>query len=233
MSINSLYSRNRGEPLDWVEFFDDFFGDAGDTLLNPWAVDAETGNSTEDFVTDTPNGVYRIATDSTSEGQASRLSFGENLQINLSQKPLVEFRVAVTGSGTNALGSADQRLAVGVCSGLTNGEDTLDSTTTNAWFRIEGANGSWLIESDDGTTDDDDNDTNLDITDGEWTRLAIDFQDLAKVRFYIGGVEVGDLDMSALSANTEVEPVIVMQRDAGTEVEQIDVDYVRFRMERV
>jgi len=234
MSISSLYSRNRANPLDWSDFFDDFYGDAGDTPLNPWAVDTEN-TGVNDFVTDSACGVYRIGTGTDNETQSAQLSWGTNLEINLSKKPLFEARIKLTLSGSNALGHANQRMVWGVGTGQAAAETALDNSTINAWFRIEGTDGKIYTEVDDNVSgNDDDNDTGETIDESVYYTYAIDFQDLSSVKFFIDGSQVGaGLDLSAITANQGVEPYFCVHRtsDADT-AELMLIDYVRVRQER-
>lgn len=213
---------------EYVEIHEDFFGDAGQTLPPPWKY-AETGSSTN------PTGDYSAAADgrfvlthsADSEAQSMRVDWGDSTQINLSKKPVFEARLAVNFAGANF--SADQRIVIGLASAY---NATLDSIATNAWFRIEGANLNILAETDDGTTDDDDNDTGIDIVDNTMTVFEIDCSDLSAVRFSVDGVHAAVLDMSDVTANTLVQPIIAIQRDAGTEQEVVTIDYVRVTAER-
>ena len=95
-----------------------------------------------------------------------------------------------------------------------------------AWFRVEGANLNILKETDDGTTDTDDTDTTIDIVDNTWTRLRIDMTTLAAVAFSVDGVAAGGAAMSIPLASGNLQPFIEQQKDAGAEVETLDIDYV-------
>ena len=56
---------------------------------------------------------------------------------------------------------------------------------------------------------------------------------LSAVKFYVDGVEVATtIDVSALLSDDGLQPYIEMQRDAGTEVETLDIDYVFVRSGR-
>lgn len=214
---------------EYVEHHDDFFGDAGQSLGRPW-VYTETGastNPTGDFVSGVGPGVFRLLHSADSEAQTMRIDHGDTLMINMSKKPRLEVRAKIDFAG--AAFSADQRAVIGFSSAYSA---TLDNATTNAWFRIEGASLNILAESDDGTTDDDDNDTGVDLVDNTFTVFEIDATDLSNVGFYVDGVRCAGLDMSALAANTFVQPIIAIQRDAGTEAEKLDIDYVRITWER-
>lgn len=203
-----------------------FVKDAGDTLPDAWGIDAETANSTEDYVTDQACGIYTLQHDATAEAQSMQLFATDNLWIDLFEKPIIEWRCRLDLTGTNALGSADQRVVVGVCSGHTNAEDALDATTVNAWFRMEGTSANILVETDDDSTNTDDQDSGVDLVDNTWTHFKIDFSNLADVKFHIDGVEQSGsaMVMSNISSSVLVQPIACIQRDGGAELEKVYVD---------
>lgn len=231
ISVGGAVVAKRGMARNqYVEHYEEFLGDVGQALGRPW-VYTETGvstNPTGDFVSGVGDGVFRLLHSADSEAQTMRVDWGDTLMINMSKKPRIEVRAKIDFAGANF--SADQRAVLGLASAY---NATLDNIATNAWFRVEGANLNILIESDDGTLDDDDNDTTLDLVDNAWTIFEIDCSDLDNVTFRVNGTQVAQrLDMGALTANTWVQPVIAIQRDAGTEAEKLDIDYCRITWER-
>lgn len=223
----AVISRRGFARNEFVSEFNDFLGDAGQTPPPPWKY-AETGTSTN------PTGDYLSAADGRfalthsvdSEAQTMRLDWGDNLLINMSKKPRLEVRALINFAG--ATFSADQRLVIGFASAY---NATLDSIAHNAWFRIEGANLNILREVDDATTDTDDVDTTVDIVDNTMTVFEVDV-DLPSVRFMVNGVACGKMAMAALPANSLVQPIIAIQRDAGAELEVLTVDYAQITWER-
>lgn len=213
---------------EYVEFYDDFLGDAGQALGRP-GVYTETGGGgfTGDFISGAEAGVYRLLHGNANEAQSGRYDWGDTLQINMSKKPRMECRVRLNPNA--AAFSADQRCVIGLASA---DNATLDSVVTNAWFRIEGANLNILAETDDGTTDDDDNDTGVDYVKNAWMVLEIEVVSLTQVEFRVDGVLVQTLSLAALAANTFVQPYINIQKDAGTETENLDIDYLHITWER-
>jgi len=213
------------------KYDEEFAKPAGDTLPDYWGVDQQTGNSTADYVSDEGTGGYSLIHDSTSEAQAMQLTGGDNLQIDLNEQPIVEWWVRVDGTGTNALGSADQRLVIGVCSNHTNAEDALDATTYNAWFLFKGADANIYVEADDNNTNTDDQDSGIDLVDNAENHFLIDFSDLSAVKFEINGVEQSGASvvMSNISSETLVQPIVCIQRDAGAEEEKVYIDRFRVR----
>ncbi|MCP4962778.1 MAG: hypothetical protein GY925_26360 [Actinomycetia bacterium] len=211
-----------------VEYFEDFLGDAGQTLPPPM-VATKTGTSTNNTVDYAAGsgGTYALTHSADSEAQTMRLDCGDSLLFNMSKAPRLECRLKLNMAG--AAMSADQRVVVGFASAY---NATLDSVVTNAWFRLEGAVLDIFTESDDATTDDDDNNTGVDFVDDTYLVLEIDTADLSAVGFYVDGVLVSELDMSTLGADTLVQPIVAIQRDAGTEQEVLTVDYIHVIQER-
>lgn len=223
----ALIARRGVARNEYVELFDDFFGDVGQTINRPWVYGEVGTNSTGDFVSAVGDGVLRLLHSSDSEAQHGRIDFGDTLMVNMSKHPRMEVRAKVDFAG--ATFSADQRFVIGFASAF---NATLDSVVTNAWFKLEGANLNILAESDDGTTDDDDNDTTVDLVDNTWTVFEIDVVSLTQVEFRVNGVLCQTLSLAALAADTWVQPLIIIQRDAGTEQEKLDIDYAHLTWER-
>lgn len=215
-----------------VRVFEDFLADVGSTLPKPWGtVDVSaTGTPTIAYVADTVNGVFKLAHDATSELQSMTLSWADQLMIDPTKKPIFEARLKVDFAG--ATFSADQRIVIGLAAAS---NATLDSNTHHAWFRIEGANLNILCETDDGTTDNDDKDTEIDIVDDTFTTFRIDMSDLSDIRFYVDGKPskfATALSASAMTASNLLQPYIEIQKDAGTEVETVTIDYVLVDVDR-
>ncbi len=203
-----------------LKIHEDFVGPAGSTLPFPWGKQdtSAAGTPTLDYVANTVNGMYRLLHDSQSEAQKLTLYWADSLHIDITKQPIFEARLKINFAG--ATFSADQRIVIGLA---TARNATLDSIATNAWFRIEGANLDILWETDDTVTDDDDNDSGIDIVDNTYTVFKIDASDLTQVKFYVDGVLAGT---GAMSSTATVQPYIEIQRDAGTELESVDIDYV-------
>jgi len=203
---------------------------ASGTLPAPLAKDTTTANATGDYLNDAAGGVYSLATSADSEAQSAQLTFGNQNIIDPTKGPVFEARVRVNIPG--ATPSADERWAVGLCSDHTNAEDALDAVVSNAWFRGEGANLNILIEGDDGTNDDDDNDSTVDYVDNTWMLLKIDMTDLDAVEFSVNGTLVGTIDLGALTGSNLLQPIFCYQRDAGAEVNLLQVDWFKVTQSR-
>ncbi|MHC4180537.1 MAG: LamG-like jellyroll fold domain-containing protein [Planctomycetota bacterium] len=213
-----------------LEHREDFLDDAGGTLPGLWVTNAETVNSTEDYVTDSACGVYTLTHSSNSEGQAMQITSGNNHWIDLTKNPIIEFRVKIDLAG--AALTADQRIVIGVAGDHTNAEDTLEDMTGSAWFRMEGANLNIYVEADDGTTDTNDQDSTIDFVDNTWTIFKIDLSTLTDVKFYVDGVEQGGAAVSAPLLTGNVSPIVCIQRDAGAEEDKVYIDYIQVNQDR-
>jgi len=214
--------------IDMANFFvlaEDFLQAASGTLPAPWAKDLNL-TASGDYVNDTAGGLYSLATAAVSEAQDAQLTWGNQLMVDPTKKPVFEARVRINIPGATI--TADERWVVGLCSDHTNSEDALDAVVSNVWFRGEGANLNIFIEGDDGTHDVDDSDTTIDYVDNTYLLFKIDMSNLAAVKMYINGVQVATtLNLSALTGATLLQPILCYQRDAGTEINLLQVDWVR------
>ena len=214
----------RFHPLKRGVWEYDFQQGALDDLLATNDVSA-AGSPTLGFVSGDAAGVYQLKHDAQDEAQRLTLYMGDNKQFDVSKNLVFMARVKVDAAAIPW--SADQRFVVGLADDL---NATLDSITAHAWFRMEGASANLLWETDDGTTDDDDNDTGVDVADDTWLDLAIDLRDTSAVKFYVDGAYVGEGDISAHSGNLQV--YMEIQKDGGTEADALEVDYLRVEFDR-
>lgn len=206
-----------------VSVQEDFLAAPGATLPVPHAKDLHN-NATGDYMADANGGIYQLATEATSSAESAQLTWGNQLMLDPTKGLVFEAKVRLNIPGATI--STDERWAVGLVSDHTNAEDSLDATTLNAWFRGEGANLNILIEGDDNTTNTDDVDTTIDYADNAWMILKIDLTDLTKVKFSINDVPVATtISLAALVATNLLQPIFVYQRDAGTEVNLLEIDW--------
>ncbi|QDU61240.1 hypothetical protein Pan216_20940 [Planctomycetes bacterium Pan216] len=127
-------------------------------------------------------GVLQAALSADSEVQNACAYSGDVLGYDIERLKSVEFRARLS----TALGTTATTM---VAFGLTSARnDAIDSITEALLFRVLGdGSGAVLVESDDGTND------NNDVATGEtlattWKRFVIDFtQGLSDVRFYMDG----------------------------------------------
>lgn len=202
---------------------EDFLASSTATLPSPWATQdtSAAGSPTLDYVDDADNGQFELTSDAQAEAQKLTLYWGDSLHCDVTTPWVFECRMklnidtALTGDDLFVAGVASARNA------------TLDSVVTHAWIRAEGTV-DLLWETDDGTTDDDDNDTGLDLTDDAFFKIRIDGTTLAAVKFWIdledgaGFQLVGTGDLSAATGN--VQPFIELQV-GDAELHSVVVDY--------
>ncbi len=219
----------KGPDTGNFEYVEEFLGDAGDTLPGIWGTNGQTANSTEDYVTDSGCGIFQLATDGTSEAQATQLTSNDNLWIDLYEKPIIEWRVNMNLSAASVM-TANDRLVMGVCSAHANAEDDLDAVTINAWFRMDGTSANITLEADDGTIDESPQDSTIDHVDSAWMHFKLDFADLSDVKFYINGTEQGGatVSMANIVSTTLVQPIFCIQRDdADADIHIMNIDQVK------
>lgn len=213
-----------------VRVFEDFLADAGATLPTPWGThDTSTaGSPTIAYVADALNGEFTLAHDSQAEAQNIALYWADQLMIDPTKNPIFEAKLKINFAG--AAFTADQRIVIGLCSAR---NATLDSSTQNVWFRIEGANLNILWETDDNSTNDDDNDSTIDIVDNTYTTFRIDMSDLDDIKFYVDGVRCGGGTAAGAFTNSmKLQPYIEMQKDGGADTDAVTIEYVMVEWDR-
>lgn len=246
-SVNGThYSNSEGPPEyriggQWVpvclgpaggpELAEEFLGPAGTTLPAPLAKQITGATPTGDYVNNAPGGTYALSLDTTNEVESATLYQGDQLTFGIGKKPIVEMRLKLEPDVTGAGGE----LATGdvIVFGLASARNAdPDLITTHAWFRLQGdgSNKNILVETDDGTTDTDDQDTGSDWVADTFYTFAIDASDLTNVRFLIDGVQVQPvlMDMSQASGNLQLY-IEVAKAAAANNDHRVTVDYVRVR----
>ena len=209
---------------DFQEFADDFNGAVAALPTSadpatPWLIDDTSSAGAPTYTKGTSTAVLTLA--STSEVENVALHFGDALDFDIDLIMRAEFGVKVSGctSGTElvfGLGSARN--------------DTTDSVTANAWFKMVGATSTTavVVETDDGVTDNDDVATGASLA-TTYKRFVIDFTGgTSNVKFYIDGVQVATsttFDMSGYTAG--LQPIVQIQKAANTNVDAVTVDYIK------
>lgn len=98
--------------------------------------------------------------------------------------------------------------------------DTADSVTYNAWFRMDGGTSTSVlyVETDDATTDVAATSTGTTLA-AVYKKCLIDFtQGLANVRFFVDGARVAagtTFNMSAAAAGQNVQPFVQFQKSSA------------------
>lgn len=215
---------------DFQHYEDDFIGASvslptSANIASPWVV-AVTGAAPPTAVRNASDGVFTLT--SANQEQILGGAHGDALSFDIDDIQSIEFRCRI-GASTFTSGSI---LAFGLGSARNN---TLDSVTANAWFRMEGANSTTLVyaETDDNVRDNDDVSTGVTLG-TTFKRFVIDFTGGKKdVKFYIDGQRVcasTTFDMSGYSSG--LQPIIQLQKAANTNADVLTVDYVRIECKR-
>lgn len=209
---------------------EEFYGDVGQALPLGLVKDVQ-GDATGDYVSEQGAGVYRLSTAVTSEAEAGQITAGDSLHILLSKAPIVEARVRFAPAGATL--TADERWVFGLVSAHANAEDALDSTTYNLWFRVEGASNAVVVEKDDNSTDTDDQASGLTVVKNSWHIFRIDCTTLATPILSMDGTAQSGAALSMAAASAQyVQPILCIQRDAGTEINTLDIDYLAVYQQR-
>jgi hypothetical protein len=212
---------------DFQIFYDDFNGTvatlpASADPATPWLIDDTSASGTPVFTKGTSEATLTLA--STNEVENVCLHFGDALDFDIDDIQTVEMRVKLAV----AL-AANTSCCFGVGSAR---NDTMDSVAAAAWFRLE-ANANVLVESDDGTNDNNDVATGKTLADA-YKKFVIDFTGgKSNVKFYIDGERVASattFDMSGYAAG--LQPIIQIQKASGTAVPSLVVDYVKVTSRR-
>lgn len=209
---------------DHWEFSDDFFG-VGSLAASPaggdrWDITdtSSSGTPTYAYVDGSASGEVALTLDNTSEVQNVCLSFGDSLNFDIDKIQRVEMRVkqgqATIDSTTSiAFGLAGDR------------NDAIDSIAQAALFRLIGSN-TLVVETDDGTTNNDDVATGQSLTNA-YKKFVIDFsQGTSDVRFYVDGQRVAastTFDMSGYTGS--LQPYVQIQKTADTNTDAVILDY--------
>ena len=216
--------------IDFQNFEDDFIGTsaafpASADPATPWlAVDTSAAGAPT-YVRNASNAVITLA--ATSEVENVCLAHGDALSFDIDSIQRIEMRVKIGAAFTTG-----SELVFGLGSAR---NDTTDSVTANAWFKMVGASSTTLVycESDDGTNDNDDKSSGVTLG-TTFKKFVIDFTGgKSNVKFYIDGVRVATsttFDMSNYTAG--LQPIIQLQKAANTNVDAVTVDYVRIACKR-
>jgi hypothetical protein len=214
---------------DFQGYEDDFFGASvtfptSANIGTPW-VTAVTGAAPPTHVRNASNAVLTLT--SASQEQILSLHHGNALSFDIDDILNVEMRVRI-GAATFTSGSI---LVFGMGSAR---NDTADTVTANAWFRMEGANSTTqvYVESDDDVRNIDDIATGQTLG-TTFKVFKIDFSNKADVKFTIDGIPVARstvFNMSAYSAG--LQPIIQLQKAANTNADVATIDYVKINARR-
>lgn len=231
-----FFDKSNGETLKAmypIEYYDDFLGEAYNTTFWGTTETVTGGTLVAGLVDDAVNGIYGAGLDNTDEAQISALHFGDNLCLSMNQGLIFEARLTFLTLPTT--GTETVQAVWGLASAH---NATLDSIATNAWFRLEStANTTLLWETDNGDTDDDDNDASTTLVASTYNIFRIDCTDTSAVKFYVDEALVGTSDMSTTlsSAEAKVQPYFNVSKAksaANTGIGTMYIDYVRLFQSR-
>lgn len=218
-------------PLhDFVYGGDDFIG--GATLATTvgeglWKITDTSSAGTPTYTKDAAahGGVVTLAFDSQTEVQNVCLDFGDKLQLDIDSLIEVEFRVKTVATLDSAT-----TLTFGLQS---NRNDNTDSTTNNAQFKLVGDN-NVVVETDDGTTDNDDKATGKTLV-ASFKRFVISFAaGKSDVRFFIDGDRVASATTFSMAAATgQLQPFVQIQKTSDNNTDSVSIDYIGWKARRV
>lgn len=214
----------------WFWEYEDFLYDAypSDAPLTLYDQSA-SGSPSTGLVSNATGGVYGITLASTNELEIVGFDKGDNLLIQGNLPFYFETRVKVVHTM-----AANEKLVFGLASAM---NPTLDNITRNAWFLLAGST-DLLIETDDGTDDNDDKDTGHDITAGSFYIYSIE-RGVDGIVYFTKADGDGQnrktwtmsrtfgLNEPSFGANN-LQPVILASKSTGTTQPQIQIDYLLY-----
>lgn len=111
---------------------------------------------------------------------------------------------------------------------------TADSVAVHAWFRMEGSasTSNLLVETDDGTTDNDDNATGTTLS-STLKKCTIDFSNgLSDIRFFVDGQRVAASEtftLASITADQNVQLQATVQKASGTGTPALTISNVEIQ----
>lgn len=158
-----------------------------------------------------------------SEAEVVGYDFGDVLEFDIDNGPIMIAKIKTTAITT----------AEGVVVGLGAAwNDTLDSNAAHAWFRLV-ASMALVVETDDGTNDNDDTATGVTMVAATYKWLKIDCTDSADVRFYTSDdgfiwVRVAASTTFDMSNYTDgLQPMFAIVKSTGTTTPTLTVDEIK------
>ena len=219
---------------DYWEFVDDFFG-AGTFLAAPlggdlWDItDTSTaGTPTYVYVDGSSSGEVALDFDSQEEIQNVCLSNKDILQFDIDKIQGAEFRVKMNQAAVDAT----TQVAFGLAG---DRNDAIDTIAQAALFRVIGADSTTavVVETDDGTTNNDDVATGQTLINAYKT-FKIDFsQGTSDVRFFM---DDGNGSLKRVAASTtfdmsaytgSLQAYVQLQKTADANTDGVTIDYVK------
>lgn len=237
IELSSSGVASRARSL-YAEIFEDFLGpkvipdqgSPGDQSLLVTKDTSAAGAPVKLIKADAVDGQFEFKFAANDEEEILTLYSNDELNIDIDKDAKIIWRLKVASATLNA-----NDILVFGAAGAQN--DTEDTIAQHAWFRIEGANLDVLLESDDGTNDNNDKDPGVTLTTDTMYEFMIDFADTSDVKFYyrstLGGswTEMTDgattFDMSNYTGNLQL--FLQLHKSGGTQQTDVLVDYVQAR----
>lgn len=205
---------------NWCDMFDRAQAFTTTPGQNGWTIADTSSAGTPTYLCVTEDGgAARLTLASNSEAENVCLFMNDVLPFDLRQLLRVDFIAQVSGVDSATT------IVFGVGSAR---NDTPDSVATNAWFRIEGSasTSALVVETDDGTTDNDDRATGQTLS-NSYKKCSIDFsQGISDVRFFIDGERVAastTFSMASATAGQNVQLMAQVQKASGTGVASLTI----------
>lgn len=219
---------------DFVEFKEDFLGPqtltASPAGSDKWDIADTSSTGTPTYTVGGINGEATLAFDNTGEIQNVCLFMSDKLNFDIDLLLRVEFYLK---QGQATIDSATS-LAFGMCSAR---NDAIDSLAAHASFRLIGSN-AVVVETDDGTTDNDDVATGQILTNA-YKRFVIDFAGgTSNVKFSMSDgsgsmtnvARSTTFDMSGYTAG--LQPYVQLQKTADTNTDSVVIDFINILSRR-
>jgi len=241
LSKGFVASANEGNQIQYggprtVSWFDDFLGDViADQYSVVEGTDSATSNAA--ILAGGIGGVLRITSGDAGTGLAA---------------DLIEVVQALQWQASNGGLSAQTRIKLGritdayVFFGFTDvvtleapiisaaSADTFTSNASDAvgfMFDTRMATDNWWATGVAADVDATHVNTGIAPVADDYTTLRLDVDSAGKAKFYINGVQVAQLS-GAVTAATDLTPVIALGNTSGTTALTMDVDYLHFAMDR-
>jgi len=219
----ALYDLDNMRP-SVIKFVDDFIGAAPDAVQ--WSLNDTSNAGTPTQVYEADETAVTLALDATEEVQVCGYDFGDKLQFDIDDNPVFIARFKVPTITTA------QEAVIGMGAAW---NDTLASNAAHAWFRLT-ANMDLLLETDDGTNDESE-DSTVNLTADTYLWVKIDFSNTADVLFYTGtdgetwtARAPATFDMSNYTAG--LQPMFAILKASGATTPSISVDVLKVVADR-
>jgi len=202
---------------EWCDRFDRAQALSTTPGHNGWTVKDTSSSGTPTYLT-TKDGL-KLTLASTSEAEIVTAYQNDVLVFPIDKIQSVTIKALVGGI------DAVTTLVMGLATAQNN---TDDSVTNHAWFRMEGSasTSALVVETDDGTNDNNDVATGTSLA-ATLKTLVIDFEaGLSDVKFYVDGERVASsttFDMSNVTAAQGVQPYVQLQKASGTGVASVTI----------